>query len=108
MTAGLFLFVSTNVALAILTLALLMATVRLLRGPTLPDRVLALDLMTTIAIGYVGVIALRTGFMLYLDIAIAIGLVGFLATLAFARYILVQGRARPQPAQAAPGESAQS
>lgn len=108
MSGGLFLFVSANVALAILTLALLMTTVRLLRGPTLPDRVLALDLMTTIAIGYVGVIALRTGFMLYLDIAIAIGLVGFLATLAFARYILVQSRSRPQPEQAVPGEGVES
>ena len=108
MSGGLFLFVSANVALAILTLALLMTTVRLLRGPTLPDRVLALDLMTTIAIGYVGVIALRTGFMLYLDIAIAIGLVGFLATLAFARYILVQNSSRPQPGQVVPGEGVKS
>ncbi len=91
MSGDLFLFVSTNFALAVLTLALLLAAVRLLRGPTLADRVLSLDLMTTIAIGYVGVIALRTGVMLYLDIAIAIGLVGFLGTIAFARYILVRG-----------------
>lgn len=91
MSGELFLFVSTTVALAILTLALLLAGVRLLAGPTLPDRVLALDLLTTIAIGYIGVFALRTGFMLYLDVAISIGLVGFLATASFARYILTQG-----------------
>jgi len=96
MSGDLFLFVSTNVALAILTVSLLLTAVRLLRGPTLADRVLALDLMTTIAVGYVGVIALRTGFLLYLDIAISIGLVGFLATIAFARYILVQGGADRQ------------
>src|SRR3954451_17625947 len=93
MSGDLFLFVSTNVALAILTLALLLTAARLLRGPTLADRVLALDLLTTIGVAYVGVIALRTGFLLYVDIAISIGLVGFLATIALARYILVQGGA---------------
>ena len=71
-----------------LTLALLLAVVRLLRGPTLPDRILALDTMTTLAIGFICVIAIRTGVTLYLDIAIAIGLVGFLSTVALARYMM--------------------
>jgi len=49
---------------------------------------LALDLMTVVAMGFVGAIAIRTGLMLYLDIAIALALLGFLATVALARYIL--------------------
>jgi multicomponent Na+:H+ antiporter subunit F len=83
-----FLALATTIALALLSLALLLTFVRLVRGPTLPDRVLALDMLTTIAIGYVGVFAIKTGFTLYIDIAIAIALAGFLATLAFARYVL--------------------
>jgi multicomponent Na+:H+ antiporter subunit F len=86
-----FMELATTIALWVLTIAMFLAVLRVFRGPTLPDRVLGLDLLTTIGIGYIGIVALRTGFMLYLDIAIALGLVGFLATVAFARYILQRG-----------------
>ncbi|AKR54709.1 hypothetical protein GCM10011321_21160 [Youhaiella tibetensis] len=91
MSGAEFLNNATLVALGLLTLALFTTVIRIARGPTLPDRVLGLDLLTTIATGYIGVIAVRTGFMLYVDIAIALSLVAFLATVAFARYILVRG-----------------
>jgi multicomponent Na+:H+ antiporter subunit F len=76
-----------------LTLALLLTVARLVRGPSLPDRILALDAMTTLAIGFICVMAIRTGVTLYLDVAIAIGLVGFLSTVALARYMMQRGRA---------------
>jgi multicomponent Na+:H+ antiporter subunit F len=76
------------IALVMLGFALLLSTVRIIIGPTLADRVLALDLMTVVAMGFIGTVALRTGLMLYLDIAIALALLGFLATIALARYIL--------------------
>ena len=78
----------TLIALVLLGVALLLSVVRIVIGPTLADRVLALDLMTVIAMGFVGTIATRTGLMLYLDIAIALALLGFLATVALARYIM--------------------
>ena len=76
------------IALIMLGAALLISVVRIVVGPTLADRVLALDLLTVIAMGFVAAIAVRTGLMLYLDIAIALALLGFLATIALARYIL--------------------
>ncbi|MBN9335031.1 cation:proton antiporter [Devosia sp.] len=79
------------VALIILGLALLLSIVRIIIGPTLSDRVLALDMMTVVAMGFIGAVAIRTGLMLYLDIAIALALLGFLATVALARYILRRG-----------------
>ena len=79
---------ATLVALILLSLALLLSVVRIIIGPTLGDRVLALDLLTVVAMGFVATIAIRTGLMLYLDIAIALALLGFLATIALARYIL--------------------
>nr|WP_295891429.1 cation:proton antiporter [uncultured Devosia sp.] len=82
---------STLIALVLLGLALLVSVIRIIIGPTLADRVLALDLMTVVAMGFVGAIAIRTGQMLYLDIAIALALLGFLATIAFARYVLTHG-----------------
>lgn len=82
---------ATLVSLVLLGLALLISAIRIFVGPTLGDRVLALDLMTVVAMGFVGAIAIRTGLMLYLDIAIALALLGFLATVALARYILSRG-----------------
>lgn len=75
-------------ALFILCVAFLLTVYRVVVGPTLPDRVVALDMLVGIAIGFIAVIAIRTGFNLYIDIAIALCLVGFLATVAFARFIL--------------------
>ena len=81
---------TTLIALILLGLALLVSVVRIIIGPTLGDRVLALDLMTVVAMGFIGAIAIRTGQMLYLDIAIALALLGFLATIALARYVLTR------------------
>lgn len=88
MSAGDVVQLSSTIALVILGLALLISVVRIIIGPSLSDRVLALDLMTIVAMGFIGAVAIRTGLMLYLDIAIAIALLGFLATVALARYIL--------------------
>ncbi|HEY4203258.1 MAG TPA: cation:proton antiporter [Devosiaceae bacterium] len=93
MTGTIFLNYATLAALGLLTTALLLAVLRIILGNTLPDRILGLDVLTTIAVGYTGVFAVRTGFMLYIDIAIAISLVGFLATVALARYVHSRGRA---------------
>ncbi|MFK4812785.1 cation:proton antiporter [Devosia sp. ZW T5_3] len=92
--------VVTMIALVILALALLLSVVRVIIGPSLPDRVLALDLLTVSAMGFVGTIAIRTGLTLYLDIAIALALLGFLATVGFARYIL----SRQRPVSGSGGE----
>lgn len=84
-----------HVALAILMLALVMTAIRVIVGPSLADRVLALDQLVSIAIGFIAVIAVKTGFELYIDIALALALVGFLATVAFARYIYVRAGKEP-------------
>lgn len=81
---------TTLIALILLGLALLVSVVRIIIGPTLADRVLALDLLTVVGMGFIGAIAIRTGQMLYLDIAIALALLGFLATVALARYIMTR------------------
>lgn len=89
-----FLDVCVNISLAILTVAFFMIVVRIVRGPTLPDRVVALDMLVAVGIGFIAAIGVQTDYFLYLDIAIALGLVGFLATVAFARFVLNRGLAR--------------
>jgi len=86
--AATILSVSTWLAMAVLSVAFLLTIRRVVAGPTLPDRVLALDMLVGIVIGFIALIAIRTGFNLYIDIAIALGLVGFLSTVAFARFIM--------------------
>ena len=93
-------------SLGLLTLALLLTVLRVVRGPTLPDRVVALDMLVAVAIGLIAVIAVKTGFFLYIDIAIALGLVGFLATVAFARFIMSHRyRAATETAAKPPSEA---
>ncbi|WP_322989145.1 MULTISPECIES: cation:proton antiporter [unclassified Hoeflea] len=79
-------------ALAILSLSFLVTIYRIIRGPTLPDRILGLDMLVAVAIGFITVIGIKTGYTLYVDVAIALGLVGFLATVAFARFVLARGK----------------
>jgi multicomponent Na+:H+ antiporter subunit F len=83
---------SVTLALAILCLSFFVTIYRIVKGPTLPDRILGLDMLVAIAIGFIAVIGIKTGYPLYIDVAIALGLVGFLATVAFARFILSRGK----------------
>ncbi len=86
--AQLFLDFAVSLSLGLLTISFFITVWRVVVGPTLPDRVLALDMLVAAAIGYIAVIGVKTNYSLYLDIAIALGLVGFLATVAFARFII--------------------
>ena len=100
---------ATAIALFLMCAAFFLAAWRVVKGPTLPDRIVGLDMLTAIAIGFIAVVAIRTGFNLYIDIAIALGLVGFLATVAFARFVLSQGvqpgeEGSPDPAPARKGQ----
>ena len=75
------------IAFALSGIALLLTVVRLVRGPTLADRVVALDLVTMIIVVLLTLFAMAVDNGAYLDAAIALGLVAFLATVAFARYL---------------------
>ncbi len=70
-----------------LLLSVVMAFIRLVLGPTLADRVIALDLISFVTVGFIAVYTLDSGQQSLLDIAITLGLVAFLGTIAFARLI---------------------
>lgn len=77
----------TVVLLTVLAVSFVFAFVRLLRGPSLPDRVVALDLISTAGVAVAGVYAIGTGRTVFLDVAVVIALIAFLGTVAFAHYI---------------------
>jgi multicomponent Na+:H+ antiporter subunit F len=79
------------VSLPIMTVAFVLAFVRLVRGPTLPDRVVALDFMAAVGIGFVAAYAVYTEEKVLLDVATVVALISFLATVAFAYYVQREG-----------------
>ena len=90
------------ISITALLLAMAVIIVRIVRGPTLPDRILGLDTLVTVSIGVIATFGIITGFPIYVDIAIALGLVGFLSTIALANFLLRCGDASLTP----PGDGA--
>lgn len=82
----------TNVVLGVLVVALFLAFYRLLRGPTLPDRVTALELSSVIAVGIVLTYSVNRDQAVFMDVGIVVALVAFLGTVAFAYYLEQRGR----------------
>jgi multicomponent Na+:H+ antiporter subunit F len=84
--------ITIAVASLMLTVAALLALVRVVRGPTLPDRVVAIDLIGVLIVGVIVVGAAATGEHAFLDVAIVIALISFVGTVAYARYVEREGR----------------
>jgi multicomponent Na+:H+ antiporter subunit F len=83
-----------QIGFGMLLLALAPVFVRLVVGPTLADRVVALDMAAFLAIGVVALYAILTRDPAFLDVALVLALVAFMATAAFARFVerTAQGR----------------
>lgn len=75
-----------ELALLALAIALALTFVRLVRGPSLLDRVVALELIASLVAGIVAVFAIGTDDPALIDVAITLALVAFLSAVAFARY----------------------
>lgn len=67
--------------------AMVLAGVRIVRGPTAVDRVVALDMLSLLGVAAAGIAALVSGSTAFIDVALAVALIGFLATVAFAGFI---------------------
>ncbi len=78
---------AANLAMAMAGAGLLLAFIRLVRGPSLPDRVVALDLIGLLAIGMIGAYVVAVDKPVLLDSARVLALVSFVGTVAFARYV---------------------
>jgi len=71
----------------LLTLGIVLIFIRFVRGPSLPDRIVALDLLSTVLIGILAIYALVSGVNSYFEIALVFSLITFLGTMAFAYYL---------------------
>jgi multicomponent Na+:H+ antiporter subunit F len=77
----------SQITLVTLGLALVLAFVRFVKGPTLPDLIVAMDLFGVLVVGIIVVLEGSTGVRATLDAAIVIALIGFLGTVAYATYV---------------------
>jgi multicomponent Na+:H+ antiporter subunit F len=78
---------SLAVSLTMLSLAAGLTFVRLLKGPTLPDRVIAIDLIGVLMVCILVVTAAGTAQQAFLDVAMVVALISFVGTVAYSRYI---------------------
>lgn len=75
------------IAAVLLLAAMICAGIRIVRGPTGPDRVVALDLLGVLGVAGAGMAVIVSGSTAFIDIALGVALVGFLAAVAFAGFI---------------------
>ena len=76
-----------NIAAIIALTGMVLSFARLIFGPTIADRAVALDGMTIIAISLIVFIAYYSNRVIYLDVAIVYGLISFIGIIAIARYL---------------------
>lgn len=80
-----------EVILITLILSLVLTFARLMMGPTLPDRVIALDLIGIITVGIISVFAIEYEQPVFLVVAVVLALIAFIGTIAFA-FFIAKGR----------------
>ena len=75
-------------SMVIVGLAMLMALVRLMRGPTVPDRVLALDTLYVATIAQLILFGMHLGSAIYFEVALIIAMLGFVSTVVLSKYVI--------------------
>jgi multicomponent Na+:H+ antiporter subunit F len=86
--------VIADLAVSMFIVAGILAGIRLVRGPDLPDRVISLDVALVALMGAVGTRAAETGDELYIGILVVISIVAFTATVVLSRFVETTGRRR--------------
>ena len=84
--------VGLQITLALLAVAACLGTYRVFVGPSLPDRVISLDLVGFSTVAMIGAYGIATGQGTLLDVALVLSLLMFLGTVAFARYFEQRAR----------------
>lgn len=79
--------VAVYISFTSLTISLFAGLYRLLTGPSLPDRMVVMDLIASLVIGLILTYIMQTGQTVYLNVAVVIALLVFMGNIAFAKYL---------------------
>ena len=75
------------IVLGVLILAVIMSIIRIVKGPTAPDRVVGLDTINTLVIVGMIIFGIAAGSVIYIDVAIVYAFLSFISTLFIAKYL---------------------
>jgi multicomponent Na+:H+ antiporter subunit F len=70
-----------------MVLAIVPCIYRIIKGPTIPDRVIALDAMTTVIVVMLGIYSFDRGSVFFMDVALVLSIIAFVGTVTIAKYL---------------------
>ena len=76
-----------NLALLFMVFAMIPCVYRTIKGPTVPDRVIAVDAMTTVIVGMLGVYSFVQGSVFFMDVALVLSIISFVGTVTISKYL---------------------
>jgi multicomponent K+:H+ antiporter subunit F len=79
--------ISINIVFVALAIAMALTLYRLIKGPSAPDRILALDTLYVCAVALLVVLGIKDGSSIFFEAALLIALMGFVGTVALSRYL---------------------
>lgn len=79
---------AASITAGLLSLAMFLAIIRLLRGPSAADRIIALDLLAVVIVGFISSLSVIYDQPIYLDVATSLTVIAFIGTVAFSRLLL--------------------
>lgn len=82
--------ITLNIAIGMLSLAMLLSIIRFVKGPSLADRIAAMDLISALMIGMIILYTMITHDLMFMNVALILSLVAFLGTMSFAYYLINQ------------------
>ncbi|MDA3808050.1 MAG: K+/H+ antiporter subunit F [Thiomicrorhabdus sp.] len=80
--------IAIPIAFIFIAIAFILSSIRLIKGPSVPDRILALDTLYINSIALLILLGIHLGSALYFESALLIALMGFVSTIAFSKYLL--------------------
>ncbi|MBD3226508.1 MAG: cation:proton antiporter [Caldithrix sp.] len=81
-----------NISLGMISLSMILIILRVLRGPSLADRVTALDILMTTGIGFIAIYSIYSNNDIFIDVAVILALIAFVGTIAFSYFINRENR----------------
>lgn len=81
-----------GITFLLLTLSVVITSIRLFIGPSLADRVVAMDLITTQVIALIAVYSTMSKTQLFMDVAMVLALIAFIGTIGFAHYLEIRSK----------------
>jgi multisubunit Na+/H+ antiporter MnhF subunit len=77
----------SQISIGILLIAFVLTIIRLIIGPTLPDRVVSVDLAGTLSMALIVASLLKTGYVIYIDVVLIVSIILFMGTVIVAKYL---------------------